>query len=74
MIIIVISGSSDRLRISVLSVTADAYENGIYLIGLLGGLNQISYAECRALSLAPQEVFTIPRNDDGHHYFMACRV
>ena len=51
-----------------------SYGDNDNLIGLLGGLNQISYAECRALSLAPQEVFTIPRNDDGHHYFMACRV
>lgn len=41
MIIIVINGSSDRLRISVLSVTADVYDNGIYLIGLLGELNKL---------------------------------
>lgn len=36
MIIIVISGSSDRHRIPVLSVTADAYDNGTYLIGYEG--------------------------------------
>lgn len=41
MIIIVISGSSDRHRIPVLSVTADAYDNGTYLIGLLGELNKL---------------------------------